>query len=190
MDHGALTLAPAAPAQAHAPAQRVGAARARGYGGRVATVLLAGAAALAVAVAVAAAFGVRAELKLTGSMRPAIAPNDLLVVHRVAAAEMRVGDIVSFASPAGNGMVITHRVRALHRAPGGRIAVVTRGDANNTSERWTIAARGTVARVIAVLPQVGRLTNWAGNPTARLAVFLTLGLLMLAAGLRRVWRRP
>ncbi|MCW2991678.1 MAG: Signal peptidase, partial [Solirubrobacterales bacterium] len=78
--------------------------------------------------------------------------------------------------------------RSIRAAGAGQLAVETRGDANNTSERWTIAADGTVARVIQVLPGVGAITDWAGDPTLRLIVIGLLGGLLLCLGLRWVWR--
>lgn len=181
MSHPALAL-PAGPS-VHAPAPP----RRRTWTDRLTTGLLVGAALIALAVGVAAAFGVRMEVELTGSMRPAIAPNDMLVVHRIAAEQMRVGDIVSFASPSSPDVVITHRVRALHPAADGRLTVVTRGDANNTSERWAISRHGSVAKVIAVVPQLGALTDWTGRPAVRMAVFVLLGLMLLTIGLRAIW---
>jgi signal peptidase len=131
--------------------------------------------------------GYRAEVVLSGSMRPHLQPGDMVVVHRIGAEAIRVGQVVSFKSPQG-GFTITHRVRSLHAAPGGRIAVETRGDANNTSEHWTIARSGSVGKVVATVPQVGRLTLWAAGKTARLIVLVLLGGAMLAVGLRWAWR--
>lgn len=186
MELGALSLPPAAPAAAGraTPATRAGRL------GRASTWLLWGAVALAVAVAVTAALGYRTEVVLTGSMRPAIAPDDMVVVHGIVATEMRVGDIVSFAAPGQRGIVITHRVRSLRPAHGGRIAVVTRGDANSASEHWTIARHGSVGRVVGVFPGVGAVTNWSGSALLRLVVFGSLGLVVLVAGLRSIWSRP
>ena len=181
IDHGALALPASAPA---------GRAARRGALARASTVLLWGAVALAVAVAVAAAAGYRTEVVLTGSMRPALAPNDMVLVHGIAASEMKVGDIVSFAAPEQQGVIITHRVRSLTPASGDRIAVVTRGDANTASEHWTIARGGSVARVFGTLPGAGAITNWAGNPSTRALVVALLGLIALAGGLRWVWRQP
>lgn len=181
MSAPAFTVAPA-------PSARAEGRRAARWGGRAATALLCLAVALAVAVAVAAAFGVRTAVVLTGSMRPALAPNDLLLTQRVAARDVRPRQIISFSDPERPGMVITHRVRSIAPARDGRLAVVTQGDANNTPERWTIAPDGTVARVIGVVPKVGAVTDWARDPLLRVLVIGLLGALVLAGGLRWIWR--
>jgi len=185
MNQGALALPPSAASTFDRPA-----APSRRWVRRATTAALGLAVALAIAVAVAASLGYRTEIVLTGSMRPTIAPNDMVLVHGIAARSMRVGDIVSFAAPDQKGIVITHRVRTLRRLAGGRIAVTTRGDANNTSEHWTIAPSGSVARVVATIPGVGAITDWAGNQLLRLLVFGIFGLAALVAALRWVWSRP
>src|SRR5438034_11360898 len=78
----------------------------------VPTVLLCAALALALVAGVGAALGFRGEVILSGSMRPHLAPGDLVVVERVAPAQMRVGDVVSFSAPGRRGVTITHRVRS------------------------------------------------------------------------------
>lgn len=159
----------------------------RAWADRAASAALAVAVFLAAVVAVAAASGLRTEVILTGSMRPTLSPDDMVLVHHIDASQMRVGDIVSFQSPENPDMVITHRVRAVRARPGGMLAVVTRGDANNTPERWTIARTGSVARVVATIPLAGRLTAWTGDPVARTALFALLGLGLAGFGLRKVW---
>jgi signal peptidase len=154
-----------------------------------ATVLLCASLLLAAVVAGAAALGIRTAVVLTGSMRPAFAPNDMLLTERTAAAAVRPGDVISFAAPDQAGVVITHRVSSIAPVAAGRLAFVTKGDANNTAERWTIERQGTVARVMGVLPGVGALTEWTGRPTTRIAIFGLLGALLLWFGLRAVWRR-
>jgi signal peptidase len=185
MDGGAFALPPAAPAAGDLARPAPG----RRWPGRAAGALLALALLLAALVGAGAALGLRIQVVLTGSMAPALAPDDMLIVERISAGEMRVGDIVSFAAPGQQDVVITHRVRGLAAAPGGGLAVETRGDANNTSERWTIPRDGVVARVEAVVPALGSLTRWARDPAIRLAVFALLGALLAWLGLRWVWGR-
>jgi signal peptidase I len=155
---------------------------------RSASVLLALALLAAVAVAAGAAAGYRSQLVLTGSMRPALEPGDLLVVRSARAAEIRPGQVISFAAPERPGVVMTHRVTSVRPGRDGQLAVHTRGDANPVGERWTIARDGTVGVMIARAPQAGRFTGWTGDPSVRLGVFAVIGLGLLVAGLRWAWR--
>ena len=156
-------------------------------GSRAATILLAVCLLLGVVVGMGGAFGYRGEVVLSGSMRPTLEPGDLLVAHRIGAGEIRQGQIISFASPT-DSRTLTHRVVSVRPAKDGRIAVVTKGDANNTSERWKIARSGQVGEVVSSIPKAGYLTRWSSTTDGRIVVFGLLGLLLLGIGLREIWR--
>jgi signal peptidase I len=155
--------------------------------GRTASVLLGVCVLLAMIVAAGAALGYRGQVVLSGSMRPALEPGDMIVAHRMPASEIRIGQVISFAAP-GDSRTLTHRVTKVRELPSGMIAVTTRGDANNVSERWKIAPTGTVGEVTASVPRLGLATRWAAEPSSRLAVFALIGLLLAGLGLRWVWR--
>jgi signal peptidase I len=119
------------------------------------------------------------------SMAPAIHAGDLLVTRVVPARTVRPGDVVTFADPTRAGRSVTHRVVSV----GGdrELEFVTRGDANDSTEQWTIAADGTVGRLQLVLPGAGRAIAWLGGPHGRI-VLVVLPLLYLGAvALRRIW---
>jgi len=65
----------------------------------------------------------------TGSMRPLIAPGDLVVVRPVPVGEIRIGDLITFREPTGSRLIVTHRVVGIEETDAGR-AFTTRGDAN------------------------------------------------------------
>ncbi|WP_210491335.1 signal peptidase I [Patulibacter sp. SYSU D01012] len=98
--------------------------------------------------------GWQALTVLTGSMRPTIVPGQVVLVSPTPVAAVRPGQIVTFERPFGPGTV-THRVQRVAAAPGGRLSVTTKGDANPAPETWQIPATGTVGRLRAVLPDAG-----------------------------------
>ncbi len=72
---------------------------------------------------------------LTDSMLPEISSGDLIIVQQTDPAEVKVGDVISFFDPAGNGTsVVTHRVIELV-TENGVTKWRTRGDNNNTEDR-------------------------------------------------------
>ena len=87
-------------------------------------------------------------------MEPAIGAGDLLASRDIPAHAMRTGDVVSFPDAVRPGVLLTHRVVAVRRV-GGRIDVTTRGDANRTAERWSIAASDRVGRMALSVPRLG-----------------------------------
>ena len=112
-------------------------------------------------------------------------------LRRVRGGEGLPADVlfVSLGSTQGLREVDDALAGALERA-GARVVLVTRGDANDGSERWTLPAGAEVQRVVARVPAVGHAALWLASPTLRL-VLATLGCALLAAAaLRRIWSTP
>lgn len=166
---------------------------------RVPRRLAAAAAQLALALALVALVGLglaprtgwyRPVTVLSGSMRPAFSPGDMVVVTPEPVASVSVGQVISYRIPVSDHHVQSHRVIAVLRR-GGRVAVRTKGDANAAPDPWTATLNGTtVWRVRAVLPKLGWAVFWFRSPLVhRLTVFLAPLLLALLAVLQ-IWRRP
>ena len=142
---------------------------------------------LALAIAAPLAFGARPHTVLTGSMEPAIAAGDVVIDERIAPTAARVGDVVTFRDPEDQSRLITHRVRSIRRE-GSHLWFVTQGDANNTVERWRIAAGGELGRVAYTVPWVGHVAVLSQTPLG-LALLLVVPLLLLGLDeLARIWR--
>ena len=57
---------------------------------------------------------------LTDSMYPEIESGDLIICHTIEGNEVKVGDVVAFFDPAGNGTsIVTHRVTEITEENGG-----------------------------------------------------------------------
>ena len=82
---------------------------------------------------------------LTDSMYPVIESGDLIICHTAEAEEIKVGDVIAFFDPAGNGTsIVTHRVIEVTEQ-NGKPAWRTKGDNNNTEDRLTVPADKLVA---------------------------------------------
>ena len=82
---------------------------------------------------------------LTDSMYPVIESGDLIICHTAEAEEIKVGDVIAFFDPAGNGStIVTHRVIEVTEA-NGEPAWRTKGDNNNTEDRLAVPADKLVA---------------------------------------------
>ncbi|MCL2813887.1 MAG: signal peptidase I [Oscillospiraceae bacterium] len=79
-------------------------------------------------------FGLKPFVVLSGSMEPAILAGDLVFIKTVDPLTLKTGDIISFKE--GNN-IVTHRIVELTEK-GGEPAFLTRGDANNTSDRTPV----------------------------------------------------
>ena len=149
---------------------------------RVPRRLAAVAAQLAVVVALAALIGLgllprtgwyRPVTVLSGSMEPAFAPGDMVVVTPEPVGAVRVGQVISYRIPVGDHHVQSHRVIAVLRR-NGQVSVRTKGDANPTPDPWTATLHGdTVWRVRTVLPKLGWIVFWLRSPLVhQLTLFL------------------
>jgi signal peptidase I len=143
-------------------------------------------ASLVIAIGLCSLVGFRALTVLSGSMEPTIDTGDLVIGRWIAPAEARVGDVVTFREP-GSRRLITHRVRSV-RVVKGRVRVVTRGDANNASERWSVPADGRISRVGYRLPKAGYVKAWLGSRYGRLGLITIPALLLGILELARIWR--
>ena len=141
---------------------------------------------LIVAVTLPAAFGLHPLTVLTGSMRPGIQPGDMVIDQPIHPSQIRVGDIVTFQDPEGD-RTITHRVRKVNIGEG-QAHVVTRGDANDTVERWQIPLTGQVGRVVYQVPKIGYPVTWSHTRDGRLAMVSLPALLLTIMMLVKIWR--
>jgi signal peptidase len=127
---------------------------------------------------------------LSGSMKPAFSPGDMVVVTAEPLTDVRVGQVITYRIPIGDHHVQTHRVVKIVR--GGLHPVVrTKGDANNAPDPWTAKLQGTtVWRVRAVLPKLGWAVFWLRSPLVHNLTVLLAPLLLAVLGVAQIWRRP
>ena len=122
---------------------------------------------------------------LSGSMVPTLEVGDLVVAEVVSPRELRTGDLTTFRDPSTHKLV-THRVQSVLWR--GELAdVITRGDANEIGEGWSIGAEGSVGRVVLRVPRVGFAVGALGTTAGQLgmaAVALALGVWALVL----IWR--
>ena len=135
-------------------------------------------------------FGYHSFTVMSGSMEPAIATGDVVVNRPIAPLEARVGDVVTFSDPHTRGRLVTHRLRRV-QVRGRTAQMVTKGDANNTVERWTVAADGRIGRVDFRVPKLGYALALIHTRYGQLLLVGIPALLLGAYELVRIWRpRP
>jgi signal peptidase len=141
---------------------------------------------LMLSVSVPQLLGMRSFTVLTGSMRPMIEPGDMVVDEQVSPEKIRVGDIVTFREPDGKRL-ITHRVRTVEVGEG-KAQISTRGDANDTSERWQAKLNGKVGRVAYKVPKIGYAVEMTRTRRGRLGLISIPAFLLAIFELIRLWR--
>ena len=89
--------------------------------------------------------GIFPMIILTDSMYPEFESVDLIICNTAEPEEIKVGDVICFYDPAGNGTAtVTHRVQEVVTDDEGNLAWITKGDANNTEDLPTVPAKNLI----------------------------------------------
>lgn len=118
---------------------------------------------------------------LTGSMKPEIPADSMLLVQKADAASLQVGDVISFFSPdpSLNGALNTHRIVDIAEADGS-LQFTTKGDANLIEDQYPVDESRVVGKVIFVSTRLGKLLRLISNPLVfGLAVLVPLVLILV-----------
>ncbi len=123
---------------------------------------------------------------VSGSMRPAIQQDDLVVATPKPARSVETGQVLVFHAP-DDGRLTVHRVvEVLER--GDRPVVRTRGDAARTPDPWTLRLEDDIVWTVRrTVPAVGAALVWSRSPAARMGVLVTGAILFVLLGLRAIW---
>lgn len=103
----------------------------------------------------------------TGSMEPEMPIGTLLISKDIDIEDVKIDDVVNFRSKEEGmvGMVITHRVIAIHKNTDGKVFLETRGDANQYSDIRPVEEDNLIGIVVCATGE--------GNFFADLVTFLT-----------------
>lgn len=143
--------------------------------------------ALMLAAAVPVVLGGRSFSVMSGSMEPNISTGDLVLATALDPGDARAGDVVTFTDPDRKGRLLTHRVASVAR-DGDSFHFVTKGDANETVERWSVATDGRIGRVAFAIPKLGYAMTLGRTPVARILLIAIPVLLLAGLALRAIWQ--
>ncbi len=115
---------------------------------------------------------------LTDSMYPDIESGDLIICHTAEAEDVKVGDVISFFDPAGNGTsIVTHRVLEIVQEDG-QLNWRTKGDNNNTEDKMLVPADKLVGIYRSRIPGAGNIAMFMQSSTG-LVVCVILPIVVL-----------
>lgn len=124
---------------------------------------------------------------LSGSMEPALPVGGIIVTQAVPVENIAVGDVVTLNS---GDVLVTHRVvEILHREGDSKPWFRTKGDANQEADANILSPKGDLApRVVAYVPEVGKLTTVTKDKTTFLLLVGIPVLLLLVVCAREIWQ--
>ena len=124
---------------------------------------------------------------LSGSMRPAMQPGDVVITQRVPISALRVRDVVVFYPPNQTTHQTVHRIVSL-TVKGNTTSITTWGDANLVADAAVSSLKGTTAyRMVRVVPLVGYPAIWLQNENRGLLA-IGLGVILLIAAALTILR--
>jgi signal peptidase len=141
---------------------------------------------LVASLTVPSLFGYRVLNVMSGSMGPKIETGSVVWDEVINPLDARVGDVVTFPDPEDRSRLITHRLRSI-RVTGHTAQMVTRGDANDTVERWSVPVGAKLGRVVYHVPKLAYARVWISSHTSSMAAGIIVLVLILAA-LVEIWR--
>jgi signal peptidase I len=122
--------------------------------------------------------GWRALSVQTGSMRPTINPGALVLVHRVPADSLHIGDVITYSSRVVPGETITHRIVAFKQL-GSTREIIVKGDANKVADPPLTSAQ-VVGKVVKHVPFAGKIIDALHKPLGILLLIYVPALLIVA----------
>lgn len=123
----------------------------------------------------------------SGSMSPTIPTGSVVFYRKIAATQVKVGQVIVFDVPGRSGLRVTHRVHRIKTGPTGRY-FITKGDANGAPDDWHIPAVGTGWVATIHIPEIGYLLYALQSTIARLLLLVIPALALGAITLREIWR--
>ena len=105
-------------------------------------------------------FGFTAYSVLTGSMSPAITSGAVIVVRAEPIDRLQVGDVITYRPDTQENTLLTHRIEQKGAEPGGKLYVVTKGDANNSDDRLHVHENSIIGKVVLHINGVGNVFSF------------------------------
>lgn len=126
---------------------------------------------------------------LTGSMRPAYAPGDLLITAPHDVTGLHTGQVAIFTPP-GESVPFAHRITAIAGTPEQPV-LITKGDANPAPDHWRARLdQAQVPVVVLSIPAAGTVLLWIQNPVQRALFTAMFGLTVTGAAVLWILRAP
>ena len=122
---------------------------------------------------------------LSGSMEPTIPVGAIVVATPVPAAQLRLGDVITFQNPNHPDRLVTHRIRGIAPSAQGPL-LRTQGDANPAPDAWVLqATQAPVYRYLFQVPYLGYLVLASQTAAVRIAVAVAGALAFALLWMRR-----
>lgn len=124
---------------------------------------------------------------MSGSMEPAIPVGSIVVVKRVDADDVEVGDIIAFQMGESKTLHrVVDKVFDVGFFEGGSFYFRTKGDANEDPDPWIVRPEQVSGALLLTIPYYGRLIHFAGTPIGFTLMVVVPAILLIANEIRKI----
>jgi signal peptidase len=131
-------------------------------------------------------FGWRVDAVVSGSMEPSLTVGSLVVTRPVDPEAIIAGDIITFKPAAADETPITHRVIYIER--NSPLSFITKGDANDRHDPFSVLARNVMGKICFHLPYAGYVTEFLKTPRGYFLGLAIPSLFVITMYVRSIWR--
>jgi len=121
----------------------------------------------------------------SGSMEPAIKMGSLVLVKP--ADEYKIGEVITFKSPANPKELITHRIFDIE-IRGGKMAYITKGDANEEPDQRKISKGEIMGKVLFSVPYLGFALNFVKQPLVLALIIIIPAAIIIYDEMKKIQR--
>lgn len=97
-------------------------------------------------------FPLQPALVASGSMEPKMYAGDVVIIAKVPADKIEMGDIIQFRVP--SEVTVMHRVIEIQETEGGKV-FITKGDANDKPDSEPVLPENVVGKAVLTIPKIG-----------------------------------
>lgn len=136
---------------------------------------------------IAPRFGWHLDIVRGGSMEPTIKVGSLIVIRPVQPQDVEIDDVITYRGSTDSATVTTHRVIGV-KGSDKSLTFLTKGDANEDPDAYTVAPENVLGRVLLNVPYVGYAMAYIRTP---LGMGLLIGipvLIIIVMELRNIWQ--
>ncbi|WP_238650732.1 signal peptidase I SipW [Paenibacillus piscarius] len=134
-------------------------------------------------------FGYQIKTVLSGSMEPGIQTGSIVAIKPGGdMTRFQKGDVITFLNP--DNLLITHRVIAAElNSALGEASYTTKGDNNDVADTAAVSSKNVVGQYTGVtVPYVGYAMNFAVSRAGSVVLMIVPGLLLLIYALYTSWK--
>jgi signal peptidase len=121
----------------------------------------------------------RYEPVYTGSMEPAISVGSIVVIKPVDPETLKTGDIICFKLSEPTS--ITHRITNITNE-----GLITKGDANEDPDQWTVKKENVIGKVILTIPYIGYIGYFVRTPIGFILLIILPASLTIILEIRNI----